>query len=152
MMQPSEACYELICSSEYTGAWPCKAYWDVDGWACGYGTHGPDIGPGTVWDEPTGYQRMKAYANECAADVQTLVHVPITQGQLDALTDWAYQFGSHRLAGTTMLKDLNAGDYAGACGQLPLWVHVRDANTGKLKVSKGLVARRQREVELFNSK
>jgi len=38
-----------------------------------------------------------------------LVRVELTQGQFDALVDFTYNLGSIRLAGSTLLHALNAG-------------------------------------------
>jgi lysozyme len=72
-----------------------------------------------------------------------LVQVPLTEGELAALTDFVYNLGAGSLAPSTLLKLLNAGDYAGAAQQLPLWDHAGG------KVLAGLLARRQAELALF---
>ena len=149
VLQPSEACYDLIRTSEYNGVFPCRASWDENGWACGYGTHAPDVTSSTLWDRAESEARMEAYADVCGAAVKRFVTVPLTQGQFDALVDWAYEFGPHRLVGTTLLGYLNAGRYQAAADEFRLWVHV-EAKPGVYVVSDGLVARRAREIALWN--
>lgn len=73
--------------------------------------------------------------------VNTLVKVPLTQNEFDALVD--FQFNTGHLAGSTMLALLNKGDYPGAADEFDKWDHV------KAKVVAGLLRRREVETELF---
>ncbi len=77
--------------------------------------------------------------------VRLLVHVPLTQGQFDALVDFVFNLGAARLAQSTLLKELNAGRYAEAAAQLPRWDHAAGSELEALK------ARRQAEVDLWNA-
>lgn len=67
------------------------------------------------------------------------VTVPLYQHEYDALVSFAYNVGPSAFCGSTLVKKLNAGDYAGACDELPRWVYV-----GGRKVA-GLVNRREAE-------
>ena len=78
--------------------------------------------------------------------VNKLVTVPINQNQFDALVSFTYNVGGVHLADSTLLKMLNKGDYAGASEQFGRW-----AKAGG-KTLPGLVARRESEKELFNTK
>lgn len=80
---------------------------------------------------------------DAAAVVATLVRVPLTQGQLDALTSFVFNLGVRRLAESTLLIMLNRGNYAAAADQFSRWVY---AGGQKLK---GLVDRRAAEAALF---
>ncbi|MDU2883127.1 MAG: lysozyme, partial [Enterobacter sp.] len=60
-----------------------------------------------------------------------------------ALVDFAYNLGVKALEGSTLLKKLNAGDYAGAAAEFPKW------NKAGGKVLPGLVKRREAERTLF---
>jgi GH24 family phage-related lysozyme (muramidase) len=75
--------------------------------------------------------------------IERLVKVSLTQGQFDALVDFTFNLGQGRLAGSTLLADLNAGEYDSAAQQLLRWDHV-----GK-QVSVGLAARRRAEYNLW---
>lgn len=75
--------------------------------------------------------------------VKQLVNVPITQGQFDALTDFVFNLGRSRLASSTLLRLLNAGNYAGAAAEFNKWVYAGG------KVDAALVARRQGETQMF---
>jgi lysozyme len=81
-----------------------------------------------------------AYAEHAVAH---LVTVPLTQGRYDALVSFTYNEGAGRLQTSTLLKKLNAGNYAGAAGQFSVWVY-----GGGVKLP-GLIARRAAERALF---
>ncbi len=78
--------------------------------------------------------------------VNRLVKVPLTQGQYDALVSFTFNLGAGNLMKSTLLRLLNAGDYAGAAGQFERWV-----KSGG-KVTAGLVKRRKEEKEMFLTK
>lgn len=86
---------------------------------------------------------MKSYVD----DVRSLVQVLLTQNQFDALVSFQYNTGG--LAGSTLLKKLNARDYQGAAGQFPLWDKVTDPVTGQKKPFAVLTERRAKERKLF---
>lgn len=65
-----------------------------------------------------------------APAVRRLVKVPLTQGEFNALTDFAYNVGVGNLANSTLLKLTNQGRYTEACKQYPKWSYVngKDCN------------------------
>ncbi len=75
--------------------------------------------------------------------VAHLVRVPLTQGQFDALVDFVFNLGQGRLASSTLLKDLNAQQYAVAAEQLLSWDHAGAKELSALK------ARRAAEYQLW---
>ncbi|EAA7932780.1 lysozyme, partial [Salmonella enterica subsp. enterica] len=79
------------------------------------------------------------------SDVSRLVKVRLTQGQFDALVSFAYNLGARTLSTSTLLRKLNAGDYAGAADEFLCW------NKAGGKVLKGLTRRREAERALFLS-
>lgn len=80
---------------------------------------------------------------EAEQAVTRLVRVPLNQGQFDALVDFCFNLGQGRLAASTLLKDLNSGNYQAAANQLLLWDHAGLVELPALK------ARRQAEFKLF---
>lgn len=112
-------------------------------WTIGYGHL---LKPGEWWDSIT-----EQFATQLLADdvgtaedaVNSLVKVPMTQPQFDALVSFVYNVGVGAFRRSTLLRKLNAGDYAGAAGQFPLW-----RNAGG-RLVQGLVNRRAAEVALF---
>ena len=77
--------------------------------------------------------------------IERLVKVPLNDAQLSALISFTYNLGGGNLSKSTLLKKLNAGDYAGAGGEFHRW------NKAGGKVLRGLVRRRQDEFELWSS-
>jgi lysozyme len=77
--------------------------------------------------------------------VKRLARVAMTQGQFDALVDFCFNVGAGKLEASTLLKVLNAGQYAEAAEQLLRWDHVG------LQELAGLKARREGEFQLWNS-
>lgn len=77
--------------------------------------------------------------------VNRAVTVDLTQNQFDALCSFTYNVGTGNLQSSTLLKKLNAGDYAGAAAEFPKW------NKSDGRVLAGLTARRLEEQQLFGS-
>ncbi len=77
--------------------------------------------------------------------IERLVKVPLSQGQFDALVDFTFNLGSGTLAGSTLLRDLNAGQYDAAAHQLLRWDHAGN------EAVAGLKARREAEFRLWSA-
>jgi len=77
--------------------------------------------------------------------VNTLVTVPLSQNQFDALVSWVYNLGSSNFQASTMLKVINANDMVNVPAQIMRW------NKAGGKVLEGLTRRRQAEADLFSS-
>lgn len=77
--------------------------------------------------------------------VDTSVRVPLKDSQRAALVSLTFNIGNGAFKSSTLLKKLNAGQYALAGDEFMKWVH---ANSVRIP---GLVARRTRERELFLS-
>lgn len=122
-----------------------QPYKDVAGlWTIGYGHL---LKAGEWWDSITEEFATRLLAQDVgtAEDaVNALVKVPLSQPQFDALVSFVYNVGVGAFRRSTLLRLLNAGDYAGAAAQLPLW---RKAGG---KIVQGLVNRRAQEVAMFN--
>lgn len=132
------------------------AYQDSVGvWTIGYGHTGPDVYKGlTITQEQAVGLLMQDIAKSAAA-VNRLVTLDragdpdtdglpdLTQEEFDALVDFTFNLGAGSLAGSTLLKKLNAGDIEGAAAEFPKWVHAGG------KVLAGLVKRRDAERALF---
>jgi lysozyme len=123
-------------------------------WTVGYGATGPGIQKGTVWTRERAEARFEDDVAERERIVWLHVKVPLTQGQFDALLSIIYNVGAGsptrdgiiRLRSgkpSTLLRKLNAGDYAGAREEFFKWV-----SPGS-NVERGLKIRRREEVENF---
>jgi lysozyme len=143
-MQLSGKGLELIKCSE--GFRDC-VYLDVAGFpTIGYGHL---IKPGDAFPdgitEPQAAAILACDVQDAEQAVARLVKVELTQGQFDALVDFCFNLGAGRLAGSTLLRELNAADYAAAARQLLVWDHAGGV------VVAGLRARRESELQLWNS-
>lgn len=146
-MQTSEKGIALI--KEFEG---CKltAYQDSVGvWTIGYGwtqpVDGKPIRAGMTIKQETAERLLKTGLVSYESDVSRLVKVGLTQGQFDALVSFTYNLGSRSLSTSTLLRKLNAGDYAGAADEFLRW------NKAGGKVLNGLTRRREAERALFLS-
>ncbi len=75
--------------------------------------------------------------------IARFVHVPLTQGQFDALVSFVYNLGAARLASSTLLHQLNSGNLGAAALEFLKWDHCG------AKENSGLKARREAEMRLF---
>jgi lysozyme len=119
--------------------------------------------PGYGWAVPTicyGHTRgvtqgMTATKEQCEQwlieDYQELVlpvlvkyvRVELSKGEAVALADFVFNVGGPKFAKSTLLRKLNAGDYAGAALEFPRWIY------SKGKKLNGLVKRRAAEKAIF---
>lgn len=113
-----------------------------DPWTIGVGrAHGVKRG-----DRITHAQAMQHLSEDLATaerGVEAAVRVPLTQNQFDALVSLAFNIGVSALQGSTLVRLLNMGDYAGAAGQFVRW------NRAGGRVMQGLTNRRMDERDLF---
>jgi lysozyme len=72
-----------------------------------------------------------------------VVRVPLTENQYSAVVSLVYNIGGTNFRTSTLLRKLNKGDYDGAANEFRRWVYAKHMVLG------GLVARRERERELF---
>ena len=145
MKTPSPACLELVKHFEgfYPNAYRCPA----GVWTIGYGHTGLKHKDGTVRVGRKVTQaeadRLLAHALKVFSDrVNRLVKVPLTQNQFDALV--SFDFNTGAMAKSTLLKKLNAGDYADVPSELSKWTRAGG------KVLAGLVRRRASEANLWS--
>lgn len=78
-------------------------------------------------------------------EVNSVLRVPVTQGQYDALVSFAFNLGIGNLKKSTLLRLVNQGKYKNASNEFSRWVYAGG------KVLAGLVKRRNEEKELFLS-
>lgn len=122
-----------------------QAYGDAGHQAIGYGHQ---LAPGESY--PGGITQAEARAlfeqdlGNVEATLNSAVAVPLTQEQYDALADLVFNIGAPQFLSSTLLVDLNAGDYASAMAQFPAW------NRSAGAVSSVLTARRYADAQLFS--
>lgn len=77
--------------------------------------------------------------------VDAMVKVKLTDNQRGALVSLAYNIGSGALAGSTLMRKLNTGDYKGAAQEFAKW------DKAKGVALAGLTKWRAAEAKLFNT-
>ena len=120
------------------------AYQDSVGvWTIGYG-HTKGVYDGMTITQEEAEQMLLTELEEYEGYVEKYVTVPLTQNQFDALVVWVYNLGPTNFRNSTLLKELNSGNYTAAGKEITRW------NKAGGKVLAGLVKRREAEAELFN--
>ncbi len=117
-----------------------------DPWTIGWGATGPGIKKGVTWTREQADRRLEQDVKNFADGVAAVVKVATNQNQMGALISFAYNVGLSALAGSTLLRKLNAGDYEGAKGQFARW------NRAGGRVLAGLTRRRSAEAAKFGEK
>ena len=138
-MTPSDLCLAWIKHSE---GLTLIAKNDNGKCSIGYGHRG--VPEGTVWTQEQAEAAFESDVAIAAKAVSSMVHVPLTQGQFDALTDFTFNLGAGDLHSSTLLSLLNQGRYDDVPAQLMRWDHIGQ------EISAGLEARRKGDVILWN--
>jgi lysozyme len=139
-MRTSQSGIDLIKSCE---GLRLTAYQDSVGvWTIGYGaTRAVVAGMSITLDQAE--RMLQNDISRFEPSIDALVKVALNQHQWDALMSFVYNLGAGNLASSTLLKLLNAGDYAGAADQFLRW------NKAGGNVLSGLTARRSTERQMF---
>ena len=141
-MNISDAGLKLIMDSE---GLRLKAYQDSVGvWTIGYG-HTKGVAEGLEINEADARDLLLEDVKSSEDCVTDNVQVALTQGQYDALVSFVFNLGCGAFHGSTLLHELNAGNYKAAAEQFGRWVHAGS------EVLPGLVTRRANEKALFLS-
>lgn len=138
MMQVKDTSIIKECEGLYLKSYLCPA----DVWTIGYG-HTKGVKPKQVITEEQANQYLLDDLQVSLGAVNRLVKVKLSQNQFDALVSFTFNLGQGALAGSTLLRKLNSGDYEGAANEFPKW------NGAGGKVLAGLVRRRKMEQDLF---
>ena len=133
-------------------AYPDPGSKDGKPWTIGWGHTGPEVHSRLGWTQAQADAVFLIDIERFENEVVSLVKVPLTQGQFDALVLFAYNVGSdidsdtiaEGLGDSTLLRFLNQGRYAAARDQFKFW----NKNDGK--VMRGLIRRRAAEAALFD--
>ncbi|MGD0446791.1 MAG: lysozyme [Edaphobacter sp.] len=123
-----------------------NSYQDQVGvWTIGYGHTGLTVHGGLTITQDQADQLLQSDVASSVACVNRAVTSAINQNQFDALVDFVFNLGCAALLSSTLLRDVNAGNFAAAAQQFLLWDHARGV------VIAGLLRRRQAESDLFQS-
>jgi len=111
-----------------------------DKWTYGFGTT-DGVKPGDTISPPKALERKLRDVQAFEGALKQCVTVPLAQGEYDAYVSLAYNIGGTAFCSSTLVRLLNAGDYAGACKQILRWDRFKGHPV------RGLTLRRQREYE-----
>jgi lysozyme len=104
----------------------------------GYGTT-DGVKPGDTIEPVQALIRKLADVQRFEGALKQCVRVPLHQHEYDAFLSLAYNIGPGAFCGSTLVRRLNAGDYAGACAEILRWDRFRG------EPLRGLTLRRQAE-------
>jgi lysozyme len=133
----------LALTEQFEGC-QLNAYQDQVGiWTIGYGHTGAEVIAGLTITEAQAEAYLAADVASAAACVNRQVIVQLNQEEFDALVDFVFNLGAGAFGGSTLLREMNAGNFAAAAAQFEKW-----DRAGGVVVA-GLLRRRQAEAALF---
>jgi lysozyme len=119
------------------------AYQDQRGlWTIGYG-HTANVRPGQRITQEQAEAYLARDIQTAARCVNQAVTVKLTQPQFDSLVDFAFNVGITSFRDSTLLKEVNAGNFPEAIAQFNLWDHCGGV------INAGLLRRRKAEAAEF---
>lgn len=123
------------------------AYQDVGGvWTIGYGSTA-NVEPGMKITKAAAESRLTRDLAGAEDAVESLVRVDLTDNQFGALVSFVFNVGAGAFKSSTLLRKLNAGDYAAVPLELARWNKARVG--GKMVAVPGLANRRAAEAGLW---
>jgi GH24 family phage-related lysozyme (muramidase) len=145
-MSVNKATLDLI--KQFEG---CKltAYQDIVGiWTIGYGTTamaglGIEPAKGMTITQDRAEDLLRQGVDKFAATVDALITAKVNQNQRGAAICLSYNIGTTAFAKSTVLRELNAGNFDKAAAAFRMW------NKAGGEVIRGLVNRREAEIALF---
>ena len=120
-----------------------KAYLDTGGvWTIGWG-HTKTVKPGMEITVEQAQELFDKDTKWAVNAVNNYVKVPLKQHQFDALVSFTYNVGATAFRKSTLLRELNSGNYQEAAEQFLRWKY----DNGE--VIRGLLNRRKSEKHYF---
>ena len=110
----------------------------------GYG-HIKGVQMGDSITEAQAHEMLVEELDEYESYINDLVTVSLNQNQFDAMVSWVYNLGNGNLRSSTLLEELNKGNFQAAPIEIKRW------NKANGKVLAGLTRRREAEANLFIS-
>ena len=127
-------------------AYLCPAKIPTIGWGNTFYEDGRKVKLGEQISKTDALKLLEVVANRDFADkIFPAIKVKVSQSQFDAMVSLAYNIGTGAFLKSTLLKKVNAGDFAGAGEEFLRW------NKAGGKEVLGLTRRREREKQLFLS-
>ncbi|WP_446744702.1 lysozyme [Silvibacterium acidisoli] len=121
------------------------AYQDQAGvWTIGYG-HTEGVKPGQTISRAEAEAFLMEDLKIATAGVNEAVRISLTQSEFDALVDFTFNMGAGAFRRSSLLKDVNNGNFPAAIRQFRLWDHCGGV------VNEGLLRRRYAEAKEFEN-
>ena len=150
MMNRTHIAALALSASAFVGIALHEGYTDAaiqpvpgDKWTNGFGTttheDGSLLSPGERTTPPKALARALKDVKKFEGALKQCVKVPLHQYEYDAYISLAYNIGTGAFCNSTLVRKLNAEDYAEACRQILKW----DKYQGK--PLRGLTIRREKE-------
>ncbi len=134
----ASALVAIVMSEGYTNIAVIPVRGDVA--TIGFGTT-TGVKLGDTITPPKALARALVDVQQFEGALKQCVKVPLTQNEYDSYTRLEYNIGKGAFCRSTLVRKLNAGDYAGACQQILVW------DKFKGQPLRGLTLRRQQEYE-----
>lgn len=109
----------IVTDEGYTGTAVIPIPGDVP--TIGFGTTG-GVKMGDKTTPVAALARALTDINKFEGAVKQCVHVPLHQYEYDVYINFSYNIGAAAFCSSTLVKKLNAQDYAGACAEISRWV------------------------------
>jgi lysozyme len=110
------------------------AYQDQKGvWTIGWGHTGPEVVEDLKCTPDQAEEWFLADSAHAVKCVDESLQTNVSQNQFDAVVSFAFNVGVGAEQHSTMLKLLNARDFAGAAAEFPKWDHVDGVENAGLK-------------------
>lgn len=125
-----------------------RAYQDEGGvWTIGWGHTGKDVTEGEWWSQEMADQTLLDDLGVAERAVSSCVHRELNANQFSALVSFVFNEGSGTFFSSSILVQLNLGDFDAACESIGLYnkIHVN----GIKRFDPGLADRRAAEQDLF---
>lgn len=105
-----------------------------------------NVKPGQIITQDEAEARLRIDLIRAAIWVDQLVTADVTDDQFGALVSFVFNIGRGAFSGSTLLKKLNSGDFAGAAAEFSRWTKAGGVDL------PGLVRRRAAERALFEGR
>lgn len=111
------------------------AYKDQGGvWTIGWGHTGPEVHEGLVWSqEQADAMLLQDLWRKAERPVNFMVSADLNENQFSALCALVYNIGSGAFGMSTLLRDINSGDFQDAPYQIKRWHHVHGVDNDGLR-------------------
>lgn len=121
-----------------------ESYKDAVGvWTICYGHTGPEVKAGMYASDRMCNVLLDRDIRVHLDGLRPCINVPVNQNQQDAILSLTFNAGVYNICHSTLVRKLNAGDYAGAGREFARWKYAKG------KALPGLAIRREREMRLY---